>query len=115
MLSLLPSTEIFLVAGPTDMRRSFNTLAALVENAAGKNPLSGEIYVFCNKRRNRMKLLFWDGSGLWVAAKRLERGTFAWPEFGGASVELGPHELSLLLGGIDLKRTRRRWIKPTCV
>ena len=112
MLSLLPSSKIFLVAGPTDMRRSFNGLAAIVENEVQGNPLSGQVFVFCNRRRDRVKLLWWDGSGLWVAAKRLERGTFAWPEIGTPSVEMGPHQVSLLLGGIDLKETRpRRWYR----
>ena len=112
MLTLLPSTEIFLVAGATDMRKSFNGLSAIVENEVKRSSTSGQIFAFCNRRRNRLKLLWFDGSGLWVAAKRLEGGTFAWPEIGTRSVELSPHELSLLLGGIDLKQTHpRRWYR----
>lgn len=112
MLSLLPGTEIYLVAGATDMRKSFNGLSAIVENVLEQSALGGQVFVFCNRRRNRLKLIFFDGSGLWVCAKRLERGTFAWPRVREASVELSPEELALLLGGIDLAETTRRpWYK----
>jgi transposase len=68
------------------------------------------VFLFANAQRNRLKLLFWDGSGLWVCAKRLEKGRFRWPEAGGgqARVALTHEELALLLGGIDLAQTRRR-------
>jgi len=74
------------------------------------DPLSGHIFVFANGRRNRLKLLFWDGSGLWVCAKRLEKGRFRWPETrsGQEKVVLNHEELALLLGGIDLTQTKRR-------
>lgn len=110
MLSLTPATRIFLVTGPTDMRKSFNGLVAIVEGALKQDPLSGHLFVFTNRQRNRLKVLFWDRTGLWVCAKRLERGTFAWPVETAGSVEMTAAELALILGGIDLKETsKRRW------
>ena len=91
------------------MRKSFDTLSALVTNELGGDPVSGHVYVFCNRRRDRVKALYFDGSGLWVSAKRLEKGTFYWPEHAdGQSVELKHEELAALLGGLDLRSTRRR-------
>jgi len=110
MLSLTPATQIFLVSGATDMRKSFNGLLAIVENELHRDPLSGHLFVFSNRSRNRLKILFWDRSGLWVCAKRLEKGTFAWPSGKEVSVEMTAAELALILGGLDLKDTRkRRW------
>jgi transposase len=110
MLSLTPATKIFLVTGATDMRKSFNGLVAIVENALGCDPLSGHIFVFTNRLRNRLKILFWDRTGLWVCAKRLEKGTFYWPQAGEVSVEMTSAELTLIVGGIDLRDAhRRRW------
>jgi transposase len=114
MLTLAPTSQIFLVAGITDMRKSFNGLAAVVRNDLRSDPLSGALFVFSNRRRDRLKVLFWDRSGLWVCAKRLERGTFAWPQPGTPAVELSPEELTLLLGGLDLQEVRpRRWYRRT--
>jgi len=110
MLSLTAATRIFLVAGPTDMRKSFNGLQAVVTSELKKNALSGDLFVFSNRRRDLLKVLYWDRSGFWVCAKRLEAGTFAWPKTGGNSLEMTREELLLLLGGLDLKSTkRRRW------
>ena len=109
MLSF-PGTQIFLVAGVTDMRKSFRGLPAIVENVVKKDPLSGQVFVFCNRRRNRLKILFFDRNGYWICAKRLEQGTFAWPKVDAASLQMTPEELTMLLGGIDLRGTeRRRW------
>lgn len=115
MLTLPPSVKVFLAAGATDMRKSFDGLSGLVRGALAQDPLSGHLFVFCNRRRDRLKVLYFDGSGLWVFAKRLEKGTFAWPEPGAATrVELRASELALLLGGLDLARTRkRRWYERT--
>jgi transposase len=94
------------------MRKSFRGLPAIVQNALGKNPLKGGVYLFCNRRRNRLKILFYHSGGYWVCAKRLEQGTFAWPQVGGSSLEMTSEQLALLLGGIDLRETkRRRWYK----
>jgi transposase len=110
MLSLPPSTQIFLVAGVTDMRKGINGLAAIVAHKIHLDPLSGHLFVFTNRRRNRVKILLWDRTGFWLATKRLERGTFAWPSTNEKSVTLTSEELTLLLGGIDLRATKqRRW------
>ena len=105
-----PATRIYLAAGATDMRKGFEGLYGLVRDRLSCDPLSGHIFLFTNARHNRLKLLFWDGSGLWVCAKRLEKGRFRWPEVAGgqAKVALSHEELALLLGGIDLAETRRR-------
>jgi transposase len=107
-----PATHIVLAAGATDMRKSFDTLAAIVRNELGGDPISGHLFVFWNKRKDRSKVLYFDGSGLWVCAKRLEKGTFSWPETRARSVELRREELVALLGGLDLRTTkRRRWYR----
>lgn len=94
------------------MRKSFNSLSAIVQNEIEKDPLSGHLYVFCNRRRNRLKILTWDGSGLWVLAKRLEKGTFSWPDGEANAVEMRLEELTQLIAGLDLKSfSRRRWYR----
>ncbi len=109
MLTLPPTVRVFLAPGITDMRKSFDGLAAATTRVIRKDPLSGHVFVFCNRRRHLMKVLVWDGSGFCIFAKRLERGTFAWPA-GDKPMELRGEQLSLLLSGIDLRRTRqRRW------
>lgn len=108
MLSVTPATKIFLVAGATDMRKQFDSLAAIVSGALRRDPHSGHVYVFANRRRDRVKLLFWDENGFWVCAKRLERGTFAWPEGSESCFEMSRDELAVLLAGIDLRGARRR-------
>ena len=112
MFGVGPATRIYLATGATDMRKGFNGLYGLVRDRLSCDPLSGHIFLFSNAQRNRLKLLFWDGSGLWVCAKRLEKGRFRWPtrESEQAKVVLSPEELVLLLGGIDLSQAeRRRW------
>ena len=110
MFGLGAATRIYLAAGATDMRKEFEGLYGLVRDRLQCEPLSGHIFVFSNAQRNRLKLLFWDGSGLWVCAKRLEKGRFHWPKAEGEKVLLSQEELALLLGGIDLLQTqRRRW------
>lgn len=108
------ATRIYLAAGATDMRKGFEGLYGLVREKLQCDPLSGHIFVFANARRNRLKLFYFDGSGLWVCAKRLERGCFGWPEAGDQEtrVTLSQEELALLIGGIDLAATRkRRWYR----
>ena len=110
MFGLGAATRIYVAVGSTDMRKGFEGLYGLVRDQLGLDPLSGHLCLFCNKGRNRLKVLYWDGSGLWICAKRLERGRFSWPSDGEQStrVTLSHEELSLLLGGIDLTRTRRK-------
>ena len=110
MFSLSPATRVIVALAPVDMRRSFNGLYAHVQTVLTQDPQSGHIFVFANKTRNRVKLLIWDGSGLWICAKRLERGTFGWPTGDGASICLRPEELQLLLHGIEGK-PRRHWYR----
>ena len=91
-------------------RKGFEGLYGLVRDRLSCDPLSGHVFVFSNAQRNRLKLMFWDGSGLWVCFKRLEKGRFRWPPAAGeeAKISLSHEELMLLLGGIDLTQTRRR-------
>jgi transposase len=112
VFGLGPATRIYLAVGATDMRKGFEGLYGLVRDRLACDPLSGHIFLFLNAQRNRLKLLFYDGSGLWVCAKRLEKGRFRWPAVKDEQVKvvLSPEELVLLLGGIDLSQAeRRRW------
>ena len=96
------------------MRKSFEGLYGLVRDRLQCDPLSGHVFLFANGRRNRMKLMFWDTTGLWVCAKRLEKGCFRWPEAGEgqSKVVLSHEQFAMLLGGIDLAQTRqRRWFR----
>ena len=114
MFGIGPATRIYLAAGATDGRKSFEGLYGLVRDQLQSDPLSGHIFLFSNAQRNRLKLLFWDGSGLWVCAKRLEKGRFRWPAaaIGQTKVVLSHEELALLLGGIDLAGSKRRaWFR----
>ena len=110
MMPVGPATRIFLAAGTTDLRESFEGLSDWVKHHLREDPLSGHLYVFTNRKRNRIKLLYADSTGLWVCAKRLcGWGTFAWPpttEPG--ALRIVAEELTLLLSGIDLDQTRRR-------
>jgi transposase len=110
MFGVGTATRVYLAMGATDMRKGFEGLHGLVRQRLELDPLSGHLFLFCNRSRTRLKVLFWDGSGLWVCAKRLEKGRFSWPNDGGQTgkAAINSEELSLLLGGIDLARTRRR-------
>jgi transposase len=110
MLSFLSRGRVFLAVLPADMRRSIDGLSGLVRSGLGEDPLSGDLFAFTNRRRDRIKILLWDRSGFWVLYKRLEKGTFAWPgaDEGGNRVVLSLEELSLLLEGIELSGIRRR-------
>jgi transposase len=79
MISFRGSLKIFLLVDCCDMRKGFNALHGLVSSSFGDDPRSGALYVFCNRRHTRIKILYFDGTGLWVLSKRLERGTFSWP------------------------------------
>ena len=114
MFGIGPATRVYLAAEVTDMRKGFEGLYGLVRDQLQLEPLSGHIFIFSNAQRNRLKLLFWDGSGLWVCVKRLEKGRFRWPqaEAGQRKVVLSQEELTLLVGGIDLAGSRRRaWFR----
>jgi transposase len=101
MLSLSPAARVFVALEPVDMRQSFNGLAVRVQAVLGQEPTSGHYFLFTNKRRNRLKILFSDGSGLWICAKRLEKSTFGWPSGEGPSRVLRPEEMNLLVHGME--------------
>ena len=114
MLTLSPAVRIYVATGATDLRRSIDGLAALVRQRFDLDPLSGHLFLFRNRRGDRLKILAWDHGGFWVLYKRLERGTFAWPsDDDGDPVTMRSGDLGLLLSGIDLAHTRRRrWYEP---
>ena len=110
MLSLALPGRVFVCVTPTDMRKSFDGLSAVVRDHLKHDPLAGYLFVFRNRRGDRLKLLYWDEDGLAVWAKRLEQGTFQFPapESEGDAVEVKATELALILGGIDLDSVARR-------
>lgn len=108
MLSLPPQVRVFLCTRPTDMRKSFDGLCGLVSEVFDEDVLSGHLFVFVNRRRDRVKLLAWDRDGLAIWYKRLESGTFEVPRDERAGIELESADLSLLLSGIELTSVRRR-------
>jgi len=109
MLTLSLAVRIYLATGATDLRRSIDGLSALVRERFDLDPLSGHLFLFRNRRGDRVKILLWDQSGFWVLYKRLEQGTFAWPsDADDAPVEMRHRDLLLLLSGVDLASTRRR-------
>jgi transposase len=111
MLSFAGSLKVFLAVEPCDMRKGFNGLPSLVSERLQENPQAGSLFVFTNKRHNRLKILFWDRTGLWVCTKRLEEGTFSWPkssEGTSAKLSLSPEALSLLTDGVDLRDAKFR-------
>ena len=116
MFGLGPATRIYVALGATDMRKGFDGLYGIVRDRLGLEVRTGHLFLFANARRNRLKILYWDGTGLWSCAKRLERGRYSWPlaADGSDRVLLSHEELSLLLGGIDLTHTRRKnWYRLT--
>lgn len=109
MIGLPASTRVWLAAGKTDMRRGFDGLAAIAQTALVQDPFSGHVFVFRGKRGDIVKLLWWDGQGLCLFAKRLEKGRFVWPQADSGSVSLTPAQLSMLLEGIDWRMPARTW------
>ena len=108
MWGLTRSTRVFLRSGATDLRLGFDGLCALTRTVLGEDPVSGHLFVFCNRSRTRVKVLTWDGSGLWLSAKRLEAGTFRWPQL--ANEEIEPAALHALLTGLEVE-SRRDWYR----
>src|ERR1035437_6003264 len=116
MLGLGAATRIFVATGATDMRLSFNGLDALVVGQIKQDPQSGHLFLFANKRRDRMKILFFDNFSLWVCARRMEQGRLHWPTSEDGRVQLTREEFALLIGGIDLSATtKRKWYRRTVV
>jgi transposase len=114
MVSLPSAVRIWLATQATDMRKSFDSLAELVRQQIKGDPLSGQLFVFRNKRADRVKLLYWDEDGFVIVYKRLEAGTFRFPEADAAGVEIRAAELQMLLDGVDLKSVKRgrRYHRP---
>ncbi len=111
MLSFSGSLKVCVAVEPCDMRKGFNGLFAAVTERLGEDPKGGALYVFCNRRRNRLKILYFDGTGLWVLTKRLEEGTFCWPkavEPATTKLALRPEALAMLTDGVDLKGAKLR-------
>ena len=105
----LTGKRVFLACGRTDMRKSINGLAAIVEESFGLNPFDGALFVFCNRKRDRVKILEWDGDGFWLYFKRLEKGRLRWPTDGEEpTMTLTGEELSYLLGGTRVELKLRR-------
>ena len=111
MLAFPAGFKIYLAVAPVDMRKQFNGLWAVAEHQLKIDPRQGAVFVFGNRQRDRIKLLYWDGTGVWVLAKRLEQGRFSWPLGGnGVKLSLTPEALTMLLAGIDLKNgCKKAW------
>jgi transposase len=114
MVSLPTSVRIWLASQATDLRKSFDTLAELVRQQLHGDPLSGQLFVFRNKRADRVKLLYWDEDGFVIVYKRLEAGTFRFPQGETAGVEIRAADLQMLLDGVDLAsvKRQRRYRRP---
>ncbi len=114
MLMLPPAVRIFVATAPADMRRSFDGLAALTQDVIREDPFAGHFFVFRNRAGDRVKILYWDRDGFCLWYKRLEEGAFHLPAGGGAHVEIGAAELTMVLEGIDVASARRhkRYARP---
>jgi transposase len=110
MIALTAATRVFVCLDPVDLRKSFSGLLGVVQNTLREDPLSGHVFMFTNSRRSRIKLLFWDGSGLWCATKRLEKGAFRWPSVEGAHHQIRPEDFHALVNGMDVV-ARRNWYR----
>ena len=111
MLSFTGSLKVFVCLEAVDMRKGFEGLCAAVSDKLREPVQSGALFVFSNRRRTRLKILYFDGTGLWLMAKRLEQGTFCWPraaEVGQAKLRLTPEAFALLTDGVDMHRARLR-------
>ncbi len=112
MLAFPAAIRIFVAVQPLDMRKQFNGLWAAAQEQLGEDPKSGAVFCFINKERNRLKLLYWDGTGVWVLAKKLEKGRFSWAgsDDQRKKIALAPEALSMLVSGVDLKQgSLRPW------
>jgi transposase len=111
MLSFTGGLKVFVALEPVDLRKSFSGLEGLVSERLGEDLRQGALFVFTNRRHTRLKILYWDGTGLWLLIKRLEQGTFSWPkntEEGRVKLKLTPEALAMLTDGIDLRGAKLR-------
>jgi transposase len=112
MFEIGAATRIYLATGATDMRKGFTGLECLIRELLECDPFTGHLFLFSNSRRDRLKVVYFDGSGLWVCSKRLERGRLCWPSRKENKVQLSCEQFALLIGGIDLRETReRKWYR----
>lgn len=109
MIPVPSGTRVWLAAGVTDMRKGFASLALLAEGVLRLNPYSGHLFVFRGRRGDLVKVIWWDGQGACLFAKRLERGRFVWPSPADGRVSVTPAQLAMLLEGIDLRAPQRTW------
>lgn len=109
MIAVPAGVRVWLAAGRTDMRKGFDGLAAQVQQALADDPFGGQLFVFRGRRGDLMKILWWDGQGLCLFAKRLEKGRFVWPSAMDGKVAVTAAQLSMLLEGIDWRMPRRTW------
>jgi transposase len=112
MIAIPSGMRIYLAMGPTDMRKGFDGLSMLAQEVLKQEPFSGHLFVFRGKRGDLVKVLYWDGQGFCLFAKRLEKGRFVWPITRQGTVTLTPAQLSMLLEGIDWRTPQRTW-QPT--
>ena len=115
MIELRSGTRIWIAAGVTDLRRGFTGLSAQVQTTLEQDPFSGHVFVFRGRRGDLIKVLWWDGDGLCLFAKRLERGRFIWPKADSGTVALTRAQLSMLLEGIDWRRPVRTAESPLAI
>lgn len=109
MIPLSPATRIYLATGATDLRKGFEGLSDLVKHQFKEDPLSGHLFIFANRKRNRVKLLYGDTTGRWLCVKALYQGCYAWPQAEGAAARrILAEELTLLLSGLELEKTQAR-------
>ena len=108
MLTLRPSIRIYVCLRPADMRKSMDGLSAMVQSEMGEDPLSGHLYIFRNRRGDRVKLLYWDRNGYALWYKRMEKGRFSFPPTGSGKVTISESEFQLLIGGLSLERVWNR-------
>ena len=109
MIPVPSNTRVWLAAGVTDMRKGFNGLAAQAERVLFSDPHSGHLFVFRGRRGDLLKIIWWDGQGACLFAKRLEKGRFVWPSSADGKVSVTPAQLSMLLEGIDWRMPARTW------
>jgi transposase len=105
VINLAPGTKVFLACTPIDLRAGFNSLAAKVQQVIGQDPFSGSLFIFRSKRGDYFKSIYWDGSGLWLFSKRLEKGRFVWPPIVEGAMTLTPAQMAVLVEAMDWRRT----------
>ena len=110
MLNVSGTTRVLVATTPVHLRGSFNRLYSLVVEQLKADPLSGNLFLFTNRRRNRIKILTWDGSGIWICAKRLEQGRFTWPVSEQGQVSLRGEEFNALIHGMEV-RLKKNWYR----